>query len=1207
MTVPPPQLGPFVLHEILGQGAMGVVWRGVHVAQKVPVAVKVLSKQKHWQPQHLDSVRLEVEAMARLHHAGIALVFDYGLVDRRAAKHPTANLPEGTPYFAMELAEHGSLDLYLGKRMGWRTLKSVLTSVLESLAHAHARGVIHRDIKPANVLVTGHYKNLPLLQLTDFGVAHTQSDLRREGSEEDTVGTPNYMAPEQFKGHWREYGPWTDLYALGCMAYELATGDVPFQASSFIEHAYKHIRTEPAPLPAHPGHPASLRDWVARLLAKDPAHRFLRAADALWALEQLDYDFHPLEEGTSLVEMIEEGVVSQDQDVDPMDETLACDTSKIWQAHGRIATHDFETPHGEDTGHFAHDTGSESPEWMGLYASKGSLRQALRGACQDVPPMPDTWRYEVQAPYSMRLVGAGLGLYGLRTVPLVGREDERDRIWDTLRDVGRKSEMATVLLRGPSGVGKSRLAQWICQRSHEVGAAAVLKATHSPAGSPADGLPRMIARHLQCQGLDREDLLEHLRRRLGGVDEIEQEVLALAELVLPSTPKERAEGRGMRFTSPSQWHALIGRLLRHETHQRPVMLWLDDIQWGSDALALCNYLMNEFSGLPVMVLLTARDEALAERPLEQEAVEQVLAHPRSQTCALAPLDQKERARLVEELLCLEGDLASRVEERTGGNPLFAVQLVGDWVQRGVLEVGATGFVLRPGEEGVLPDDIHQITAQHMDLALRDQPPTARTALEIAAALGQEIDYAQWHAACAQAGLPAHEALPEVLAQHGISETLGQSWAFRHGVMRESLERRARESGQWAAHNLACAQMLEHKPDLARRGWAQSLGRHFQEAQAPERALPYLRLAATEYTQTGAYGQALTSLDQHDKTVFSLGLGAADQTMGLSCVLRAEVLAQQGRLPESRALAEHLERQARRKSWDQVHPQVLRLLGDVACIQGHMKKAQDLYQEALHLYTQHKDHEAQAQLLTGMGDVARQCGALAHAESYYQKSLVLSQAMNSVLRRAHNKMGLGLVAYQRGDLDEAQMRLGQAEALFLKQSESASAIDCGLGMADVARQHGDLHRAHKLLKKASAVYNRIGSGQANHAMLGRAQLFIAQGKWSKAHKLLLRCVSNFEDSGERDDVGRASAALLSCVAQQGLWEQWPAHLERAATCLHDTTRADRDVAQVIQLAASLCLSHRRQREAIQAAKLAVSQWERLGLPEEGQALHILLES
>ncbi|MFT5686059.1 MAG: serine/threonine protein kinase, partial [Myxococcota bacterium] len=200
--------GGFVLGELIGRGGTAEVWRAAHMGR--PIAVKVLTTERARHPRYHQLFRNEVRATAGLSHPGVLTVLEHG---EMLPPDPRA----GCPWLAMELADGGSLHPRCG-RQDWATCKTQLLSLLSALAHAHARGIIHRDIKPTNALFVGG-----VLKLSDFGLAWS-------GSEEvnTIVGTPAYMAPEQFEGHWREFGPWTDLYALGCLAWQLVCGAPPF-------------------------------------------------------------------------------------------------------------------------------------------------------------------------------------------------------------------------------------------------------------------------------------------------------------------------------------------------------------------------------------------------------------------------------------------------------------------------------------------------------------------------------------------------------------------------------------------------------------------------------------------------------------------------------------------------------------------------------------------------------------------------------------------------------------------------------------------------------------------------------------------------------------------------------------------------------------------------------------------------------------------
>src|SRR5262249_24794304 len=159
------------------------------------------------------------------------------------------------------------------------------------------------------------------------------------------------------------------------------------------------------------------------------------------------------------------------------------------------------------------------------------------------------------------------------------------------------------------------------------------------------------------------------------------EWMAMTDLVAP-----------IKFTSPAEKHAVLARFLVRLARERPLVVWLDDVQWGLDALRFAEALL-PYDDLPVLLVMTVREEALPERVCEAEVLARLAKSPRTTRVPVGPLPIEHRSVLVRELLGLAGALASRVEERTAGNPLFAVQLVGDWVQRGILEPGPRGLRL----------------------------------------------------------------------------------------------------------------------------------------------------------------------------------------------------------------------------------------------------------------------------------------------------------------------------------------------------------------------------------------------------------------------------------------------------------------------------------------------------------------------------------
>ena len=218
-------LGPFDLVEPVGRGGMSEVWRGVHRDQDVAVAVKVLTADGARVDRFLAALRNEVRAAAGLDHEHVVRILDHGEIPTETAAGSAGRLVAGSPYLVMEWASGGTLSSGPMPR-SWEELRETLSTLLAALAHAHARRVIHRDLKLSNVLRCLPDDLRPGLKLADFGIARPRNV--EEEANAPIGGTVGYMAPEQLLGRWHDQGPWTDLYALGCMAFKLAGGAAVF-------------------------------------------------------------------------------------------------------------------------------------------------------------------------------------------------------------------------------------------------------------------------------------------------------------------------------------------------------------------------------------------------------------------------------------------------------------------------------------------------------------------------------------------------------------------------------------------------------------------------------------------------------------------------------------------------------------------------------------------------------------------------------------------------------------------------------------------------------------------------------------------------------------------------------------------------------------------------------------------------------------------
>ncbi len=282
--------GRFELEKLLGGGASGEVYRALHTALRRKVAVKVMHPQLQQSQDYCARFYGEALAASRLDHRNVLRVLDYG------------QEPDSLLYIVMELLEGQSLQSVLDEN-GPLPLERIVHLVAQAcagLAHAHDAGVVHRDMKPENIVVVkrrddeGH--ETELVKVCDFGIAHWTPLGSPQGSHTDTVvdrpdasqivGTPVYMAPEQIRNEAVDAR--TDVYALGVVLYELATGRVPFDSDNPMEILMQHLHDTPRPPSViDPRIDRGLEAVIMKALAKRPEKRHRDARELRAELRDL--------------------------------------------------------------------------------------------------------------------------------------------------------------------------------------------------------------------------------------------------------------------------------------------------------------------------------------------------------------------------------------------------------------------------------------------------------------------------------------------------------------------------------------------------------------------------------------------------------------------------------------------------------------------------------------------------------------------------------------------------------------------------------------------------------------------------------------------------------------------------------------------------------------------------------------------------------
>lgn len=258
-------LGDYQVLEFIGEGGMGVVYRGIQPVVKKRVAIKVLRPEVAADAVAAKKLLAEAEAVNAIGHRGIVDIFTHG------------QLPDGRPYIVMEYLNGEPLDCWLARVKRPTVLEAleVLVQICAPLAAAHRSSIIHRDLKPSNVFLCTQPDGERFVKLLDFGLAKRGLDAHGKTPQTwqtEVSGTPYYMAPEQARA--LSVSPRTDIYALGVIAFELLTGLRPFQGETPMDVMVAHVSQRPLrPRILYPDMPRALELLLLAMLEKSPQKR----------------------------------------------------------------------------------------------------------------------------------------------------------------------------------------------------------------------------------------------------------------------------------------------------------------------------------------------------------------------------------------------------------------------------------------------------------------------------------------------------------------------------------------------------------------------------------------------------------------------------------------------------------------------------------------------------------------------------------------------------------------------------------------------------------------------------------------------------------------------------------------------------------------------------------------------------------------------
>ena len=268
--------GSYRIDGLIGEGGMGAVYEATHLRLAKRVAVKVMARELASNPEALARFHREAMVTSGLGHPHIVQVLDF------------STTPTGEPFLVMEFLEGEDLDHRLRRigRLPAAKVAYITKQVASALAATHGKGIVHRDLKPGNIYLLEVAGERDFVKVLDFGISKVRSATTKLTRTSSVMGTPNYMSPEQAKGHVEDIDEHTDQWALACIAWECLSGEGPFVGENVPSILFQIVHEPPPALAAKVASlPPQVEEVLLRALAKDKNDRFASVDDFAIALE----------------------------------------------------------------------------------------------------------------------------------------------------------------------------------------------------------------------------------------------------------------------------------------------------------------------------------------------------------------------------------------------------------------------------------------------------------------------------------------------------------------------------------------------------------------------------------------------------------------------------------------------------------------------------------------------------------------------------------------------------------------------------------------------------------------------------------------------------------------------------------------------------------------------------------------------------------
>ncbi len=926
-------------------------------------------------------------------------------------------LADGTPYLAMDLADGISLHDLAQVPNQFELIWSVVDQILGALAHAHARGIIHGDLKPSNVLVEEVPGEPPKVHILDFGLAW----LKQDPHDERLDGSKAL-----------EFAPHAGAGTPGYMAPEQ------------IQHEMHHV--------------CGATDMYALgcILYKLLSGRSVFTGDPKELLR-----LHAFEKIPDLKVAITapQGVASF---------VLRMLAKRPW-----------------DRWEFAAEARGVWAQWRPSADVRPAAYVFPNIPRYDRPPAPTTRQTggpRGATPELRPAAQRSAGLLSIRQSPLVGRDDIRRILREACDEVieSTGSPHRLVILVGPAGVGKSRIAEWLCEVVHEEGTMIPLHARYRAIRSPLDGMLGGVTDYFNFERAEREAIEKSLlsRWKVSPEDKNGRAWVAGAAEWMRPLPADKPVGpTGIRFTLDTlETRRLVIRYtLRKLSRGRPLLFFMDDLHHASETT---------FDGLlkihrdepdqRIVIVATARSEDVQLGTPAAERLRALREELDGIVVDVKSMDPETTAELLRASLPLEDAAVQEAARRSRGNPLFALQQLHAWALAGNMEISSGVYRVPEDVLSVRP----QTTAELWDSRVSAMPESQRLAAYAVATLGADIRRSALHALLTTLDLPADEAIVSLQNAEIILPRGSGRYQWPHALLQEHLLSTLLGRPDAKALFVAASDALVHHPLSATRRIVRQRVANMLYAGEPDAAGALL----FEFLNTAWLGAREPLATLGDLELLKGHLHG--RSLALKHRWQAEALRHLGRTDEATTHAEIARDRFEELGDDENLAQTLRLLGHLSSERGTSAEGALLVDLAHQIFTRLGHVLGQAQCEAVLGELEYLLGNYERAREVITAGESHFALLGQPLGRGQCLLLLSWLEHSEGATERAQRLTLEARSEFERAGYRLGIAQANVSLAHVEHRMMNFYSAEMGAKEALGHFEPLKNprGQAGSERL-----------------------------------------------------------------------------------------------------------------------------